>query len=204
MLINLYDYRINIKTAGPSPQDNQRSELYFAGCLKAMEGDPCKGCFNYELWQEEVGNMIDHKLIVQKLNDMGSVKSVTIVGGEPTDQLDGLIELCKELKYNGYHVIVITWKSLEDIWKFDNVDKYIQLFYNIDMLIDGEYNERLRIYDDTQVNPLYGFIGSSNQLIHDFSKYTEKNKDFKTYRITKDVIDMKIDKDGGAQLVRAN
>ena len=40
MDINLYDYRINIKTAGPSLQGNLRSELYFAGCRKAEEGDP--------------------------------------------------------------------------------------------------------------------------------------------------------------------
>lgn len=204
MLINLYDYRINIRTAGPSMHDNLRSELYFAGCQRAMNGTPCKGCFNYDLWQSDVGSMIDHKLIVRKLNDMGSVKSVTIVGGEPTDQINGLVELCKELKANGYHIIVITWKSLEDIWKFDDVNKYIELFYNIDMLVDGVYDEHQRIYDDTETVPLYSFVGSSNQLIHDFSKYTKDHKVFESYRITKDIIDMKIREDGGAEFVRRN
>lgn len=107
MNINLYDYRINIRTAGPSVQDNLRSELYFAGCRKAEEGDPCRGCFNYELWQREQGSQISIQAIVDRLEDMCSVKSVTIVGGEPTDQLEGLIELCKLLKKYNYHILVI-------------------------------------------------------------------------------------------------
>lgn len=203
MKISLYDYRINIRTAGPSQQDNLRSELYFAGCQKGRE-NPCPGCFNYELWYQETGTMVTPQDIINRLEEFNSVKSITIVGGEPTDQMEGLIDLTYELKKHGYHIIVITWHELCDILKEDEhiVNQYKKLFENIDMLVDGEYNERMRIYDDNHKNVLRSFIGSSNQLIHDFSEYTSENHVYHTYKITDDMKEIMINKDGGVDFVR--
>jgi hypothetical protein CLOSPO_00866 len=198
MNINLYDYRINIRTAGPSVQDNLRSELYFAGCRKAEEGDPCRGCFNYQLWQREQGSQISIQAIVDRLEDMCSVKSVTIVGGEPTDQLEGLIELCKLLKRYNYHVLVISWHTYEDMLK-ENPEQYEQLFDTIDVLVDGQYDEHQRIYDDTHTNVMRSFIGSNNQKVVDLSQYSLDNKVIKAYDRIDQYKDMKIKKDGSVE-----
>lgn len=198
MNINLYDYRINIRTAGPSVQDNLRSELYFAGCRKAEEGDPCRGCFNYQLWQREQGSQISIQAIVDRLEDMRSVKSVTIVGGEPTDQLEGLIELCRLLKKYNYHILVISWHTYEDMLK-DNPEQYEQLFDTIDALVDGQYDEHQRIYDDTHTNVMRSFIGSNNQKVVDLSQYSLDNKVIKVYDHIDQYKDMKIKKDGGVE-----
>ena len=198
MNINLYDYRINIRTAGPSVQDNLRSELYFAGCRKAEEGDPCRGCFNYQLWQREQGSQISIQAIVDRLEDMCSVKSVTIVGGEPTDQLEGLIELCRLLKSYNYHVLVISWHTYEDMLK-ENPEQYEQLFDAIDVLVDGQYDEHQRIYDDTHTNVMRSFIGSNNQKVVDLSQYSLDNKVIKVYNHIDQYKDMKIKKDGGVE-----
>ena len=198
MNINLYDYRINIRTAGPSVQDNLRSELYFAGCRKAEEGDPCRGCFNYQLWQREQGSQISIQAIVDRLEDMCSVKSVTIVGGEPTDQLEGLIELCRLLKKYNYHILVISWHTYEDMLK-DNPEQYEQLFDTIDVLFDGQYDEHQRIYDDTHTNVMRSFIGSNNQKVVDLSQYSLDNKVIKVYDHIDQYKDMKIEKDGGVE-----
>lgn len=198
MNINLYDYRINIRTAGPSVQDNLRSELYFAGCRKAEEGDPCRGCFNYQLWQREQGSQISIQAIVDRLEDMCSVKSVTIVGGEPTDQLEGLIELCRLLKKYNYHVLVISWHTYEDMLK-ENPEQYEQLFGTIDVLVDGQYDEHQRIYDDTHTNVMRSFIGSNNQKVVDLSQYSLDNKVIKAYDHIDQYKDMKIKKDGGVE-----
>lgn len=198
MNINLYDYRINIRTAGPSVQDNLRSELYFAGCRKAEEGDPCRGCFNYQLWQREQGSQISIQAIVDRLEDMRSVKSVTIVGGEPTDQLEGLIELCRLLKKYNYHILVISWHTYEDMLK-ENPEQYEQLFDTIDVLVDGQYDEHQRIYDDTHTNVMRSFIGSNNQKVVDLSQYSLDNKIIKAYDHIDQYKDMKIKKDGGVE-----
>lgn len=198
MNINLYDYRINIRTAGPSVQDNLRSELYFAGCRKAEEGDPCRGCFNYQLWQREQGSQISIQAIVDRLEDMCSVKSVTIVGGEPTDQLEGLIELCRLLKKYNYHILVISWHTYEDMLK-ENPEQYEQLFDTIDVLVDGQYDEHQRIYDDTHNNVMRSFIGSNNQKVVDLSQYSLDNKVIKVYDHIDQYKDMKIKKDGGVE-----
>lgn len=198
MNINLYDYRINIRTAGPSVQDNLRSELYFAGCRKAEEGDPCRGCFNYQLWQREQGSQISIQAIVDRLEDMCSVKSVTIVGGEPTDQLEGLIELCRLLKKCNYHILVISWHTYEDMLK-ENPEQYEQLFDTIDVLVDGQYDEHQRIYDDTHTNVMRSFIGSNNQKVVDLSQYSLDNKVIKAYDHIDQYKDMKIKKDGGVE-----
>lgn len=198
MNINLYDYRINIRTAGPSVQDNLRSELYFAGCRKAEEGDPCRGCFNYQLWQREQGSQISIQSIVDRLEDMCSVKSVTIVGGEPTDQLEGLIELCRLLKKYNYHILVISWHTYEDMLK-ENPEQYEQLFSTIDVLVDGQYDEHQRIYDDTHTNVMRSFIGSNNQKVIDLSQYSLDNKVIKAYDHIDQYKDMKIKKDGGVE-----
>lgn len=198
MNINLYDYRINIRTAGPSVQDNLRSELYFAGCRKAEEGDPCRGCFNYQLWQREQGSQISIQSIVDRLEDMCSVKSVTIVGGEPTDQLEGLIELCRLLKKCNYHILVISWHTYEDMLK-ENPEQYEQLFDTIDVLVDGQYDEHQRIYDDTHTNVMRSFIGSNNQKVVDLSQYSLDNKIIKAYDHIDQYKDMKIKKDGSVE-----
>lgn len=198
MNINLYDYRINIRTAGPSVQDNLRSELYFAGCRKAEEGDPCRGCFNYQLWQREQGSQVSIQSIVDRLEDMRSVKSVTIVGGEPTDQLEGLIELCRLFKKYNYHILVISWHTYEDMLK-DNPEQYEQLFNTIDLLVDGQYDEHQRIYDDTHTNVMRSFIGSNNQKVVDLSQYSLDNKVIKAYDHIDQYKDMKIKKDGGVE-----
>lgn len=198
MNINLYDYRINIRTAGPSVQDNLRSELYFAGCRKAEEGDPCRGCFNYQLWQREQGSQISIQAIVDRLEDMCSVKSVTIVGGEPTDQLEGLIELCRLLKKCNYHILVISWHTYEDMLK-DNPEQYEQLFDTIDVLVDGQYDEHQRIYDDTHTNVMRSFIGSNNQKVVDLSQYSLDNKVIKAYNNIDQYKDMGIKRSGGVE-----
>lgn len=198
MNINLYDYRINIRTAGPSVQDNLRSELYFAGCRKAEEGDPCRGCFNYQLWQREQGSQISIQAIVDRLEDMCSVKSVTIVGGEPTDQLEGLIELCRLLKKYNYHILVISWHTYEDMLK-ENKEQYEQLFDTIDVLVDGQYDEHQRIYDDTHTNVMRSFIGSNNQKVVDLSQYSLDNKVIEAYDHIDQYKDMGINRSGGVE-----
>ena len=44
--IKVFDVRLVDTTAGPSPDNNIRTEVFLLGCKKALQGDGCTGCFN--------------------------------------------------------------------------------------------------------------------------------------------------------------
>ena len=85
--IKLYGVKWDVDTAGPSPDSNKRTEVFFFGCNRAMQNNPCKGCFNKALWDNSIAT-ITHtpESIVNNIKLHASNKYVTIGGGEPTDR----------------------------------------------------------------------------------------------------------------------
>ena len=161
-MINLFDLRWDVQTAGPSPNDNKRTEVYFAGCSKAINGNPCKNCFNTKLWYPDNSKQTTPEELANKIISLSSNKYVTICGGEPTDQIDDLIKLCSILKIFKYNILVYTYHIYEDMI---NNDKYKKLFTLIDMLVDGPYIDSKRVYKDNGTDGIYSSIGSSNQRL---------------------------------------
>ena len=176
--ILLKDIRWSVTTAGPSPYDNNRTELFLLGCQKAMSGNPCKKCFNSCTWDNSIAEFSHDPIIMAKIiNKYAPNKYITIGGGEPTDQLKNLIILCRELKKYDFNIFVYTWRSIDKILNndFQNIvplksaenffaDFKILLKY-IDVIIDGEYVDSLRIYNENSNDGLTSSIGSSNQNI---------------------------------------
>lgn len=166
--IKLYGVKWDVDTAGPSPDMNKRTEIFFFGCNRAVHGNPCNGCFNSALWDNSVA-VIKHKpkAIVEQIKKHSSNKYVTIGGGEPADQKPGLIELCKLLKQEGFHIMMYTWREL--LYN-DKVNKYLEdILPHIDILVDGEFNVDERLYDDTKGDGLLSSVGSGNQIIWDIN-----------------------------------
>lgn len=158
--IAMFDIRYNIETAGPSP-DGSRTELYFAGCDKALSADgPCKGCFNPSLWHIEKGMVKTPQEFLDCLNNHKIKKYITIVGGEPTLQLEGLLEFGRLAKADGYHIILFSWHSKE--WLEENLGDDI---CNFDIIVPGEYVAEERIYDESRKDGIHNMIGSGNQLV---------------------------------------
>jgi hypothetical protein len=166
--IKLHDILWQTKNAGASPDDNRRTELYFAGCLKALSGHPCPNCFNPALWDSS--KHIPHKVdeIVNVLDMHKIPKHITIVGGEPTDQIEGLIELIPLLKQHGYETILFSWHDPRWIYNHLGVDVLNSLSY----VVCGPYDETRRIYDTSKDDGIHNVIGSDNQII--FAKW-DKN-----------------------------
>jgi organic radical activating enzyme len=190
MSIKLFDVRWKINTAGPSPYNNERSEVFFFGCERAAKGNPCKGCFNSPLWDSSVAEYThEPKEIALQIARHAPNKYITIGGGEPTDQMDGLIELCKELKETyDFHIMVYTWKSLKTIvnpilpasvtvemeYEKNVLSKWKELFQYIDMIVDGEYHEEERLYEDDGTDGTFNSVGSGNQIIWDIKPFNNK------------------------------
>jgi len=85
--IKLYGVKWDVTTAGPSPDNNKRTEVFFFGCDKAINGNPCKGCFNHALWDNSIATFsYTIEDIVNNIKLHASNKYVTIGGGEPMDR----------------------------------------------------------------------------------------------------------------------
>lgn len=164
-VIKLHDILWQVKNGGASPDDNRRTELYFAGCRKALSGNPCKNCFNPTLWDNKNHIPHDVKEIVDVLDHHNVPKYITIVGGEPTDQEEGLKELINILQKRGYEAILFTWHDTEYLIRHFGME----LFDKIAYVVCGPYDETCRIYDTSKDDGVHNVIGSANQVIAKFS-----------------------------------
>lgn len=186
--IRLRDANWSVKTAGPSPFDNERTEIFLLGCNKAMSGNPCKGCFNSTTWDASKAEWThDPVLMAQHINNNAPNKYVTIGGGEPTDQIDNLIILCRELKKYGFHIMMYTWKRLKYMIskppvyslteehrqhhkEYIGMSNIIELLKYVDVIVDGQYKEEERLWDGTKEDGLISSVGSGNQIVWNINK----------------------------------
>lgn len=171
--IRLWDVKWEVTTAGPSPDHNRRSEVFFLGCNKAtVDNNPCLGCFNTKLWDATKAEFTHNPMdMVANITRFAPNKYVTIGGGEPTDQFEHLITLAGGLQANGFHVMVYTWKSLIDVWngKFGDEQKayFKRLIEVTDMIADGEFLIKERLYKGELADGMLSSVGSGNQVLWD-------------------------------------
>lgn len=203
--IKVFDIKLKATTAGPSPFNNERTEVFLLGCKKAANGNPCPGCFNSITWDDSKAEWsYDPKELAAKLNEIAPNKYITIGGGEPTDQLDKLLELCIELKKYDFHIMMYTWRKVEyslspGFYPMDdnNMKYYLgypkgfelfnELIKYIDIIVDEEFDPNEKLYIDDCSDGFLGSIGSGNQKIwntHNM-KY-EYMRDLKNIELDKD------------------
>jgi len=168
-----------VKTAGPSPDENRRTELFLLGCNKAMSGNPCKGCFNSTTWDRTKAEWSHDPIKMAKhINECAPNKYITIGGGEPTDQIDNLIILTRELKKYGFHIMMYTWRTVKGIMLEVASDKersafklkFIELMNYVDIVVDGQYIQEFRLWDGSKEDGLLSSVGSGNQIIWNIKK----------------------------------
>lgn len=175
--IKLFTVTWSTDTAGISPDHNNRTELFFKGCNKAIIGNPCLGCFNSPLWDDSAEYTHSAESIANQVSMYAPNKYVTIGGGEPTDQIEGLIELTKLLKEDGFHIMIYTWKDLYSVLHNHTGERaeFLRLMENIDMLVDGIFDSKERLYKMDAGDGFLSSIGSGNQTIWDIKNYRENS-----------------------------
>ena len=153
MKINIHQLEKCSRLLGP----NKRYLIWFQGCDKN-----CKGCMSQLSRDLKIKNEIEVDDIVEDILKQ-DVEGITISGGEPFLQIDGLTELVSKVKSKGLGVIVYTGYLYDDI-------KHLEVMRDIDILIDGPYIDELNMNNDA-------YRGSSNQRIialsdrYDLSEY---------------------------------
>jgi len=143
-----------------------RSSLFVSGCTHN-----CPGCFNRDYMKFNYGN-IWTKAVEDEFIEMISdpqVKGVTILGGEPMDQLhdDDLLNLVRRIKNEvGKNIWIYSGYTYEQILQHHK-QKEILIF--CDTLVDGLFVMELK---DLKLK----FKGSSNQRIIDIQKSLTTNE----------------------------
>lgn len=137
--------------------------LFVSGCT-----NECDGCFNKKLWNFNYGDKFD-KSIRAKFIKMASntiVTSISILGGEPLEQGNDMLELVIELSKLNKPIWLWTGYELNDIL---NNELKKDIVSNVTVLIDGKFVLSKR---DLTLK----YRGSSNQRVLDAKKSVQFNK----------------------------
>ena len=120
-----------------------RNVVFFQGCARH-----CPGCHNPGTWNPSKGLQMTVSDLVATIDKHTPLKKITISGGEPLLQPDGLLELVRSLRKRGYDIAVYTGNSLADVPQ--------KLLEQIDYIKVGDYQQE----HHTSMKP---FVGSTNQ-----------------------------------------
>lgn len=80
-----------------------RNVVFFQGCTRH-----CPGCHNPGTWNPRKGLQMTVADLVAIIDKHTPLKKITISGGEPLLQIEGLLELVKSLRKLGYDIAVYT------------------------------------------------------------------------------------------------
>lgn len=130
------------------------TSIFFTGCRFH-----CKNCFNKEIWDFNSGEEFDENakiILFGYLNDE-HVKGLSILGGEPLQQGEDLLELVKEIKKTFPNKRIWLWTGYY-INELNELQKEIISY--CDRIIDGRFDENLKDFK-------LKLRGSANQTIYD-------------------------------------
>ena len=130
-----------------------RTSIFVPGCSLN-----CKNCFNKDYQNPSFGNLWTEKedeLLISYLSDP-NVAGLTILGGEPFENAQGLISLLKKIKTNK-SIWIYSGYTYDYLIKNDDTLELLKL---VDVLVDGPFIESMKDLN------LY-FRGSRNQRIID-------------------------------------
>ena len=150
-----------------------RVSIFVSGCHHH-----CKGCFNTDAWDFNFGNEYNEEIEESSLKELDKsyIQGLSLLGGEPLEHVNqkGLLSLVKKAKerypektiwcYTGYKFDDDVMEKMFETWPETK-----ELVSNLDVVVDGKYDEDLR---DLNLR----FKGSSNQRIIDVQKTLEKNE----------------------------
>jgi anaerobic ribonucleoside-triphosphate reductase activating protein len=147
-MLNLHAVLPRSRANGPGV----RFALWLQGCSLA-----CQGCFNPETHSFEPRLAVAPCDLVERLvQDESAVEGITISGGEPFEQPDGLLELLRGVRARTHlSVILFSGYTLPEIQALAQGNSILA---HVDVLIAGRYDQTQRIAS--------GLRGSANKTVH--------------------------------------
>lgn len=138
-----------------------RTAIWVQGCLKR-----CKGCCNGQFLKIQPAEVVDVSYItdaIQASKEKYGIEGITLLGGEPFLQAEGLAHIARFAQNLGLSVMVFTGYMLEDLTD-SHFKGATQLLASTDVLVDGEYE-----IDRTET--VRNWVGSTNQRFHYLSQF---------------------------------
>ena len=127
----------------------------------------CEGCHNPETHSFEGGTLTEPDTLLQEIRRNPLLDGITLSGGEPFEQADGLGALAEEVAKLGLNVITYSGYTFEYIQEhMQEHEGWERLLKATDILIDGRFELKKK-------SLLLKFRGSSNQRIIDVGKSLE-------------------------------
>lgn len=145
-MLNVHHIVNQTSTEGPGI----RCCIWLQGC-----SIHCEGCFVKDTWSFSERILMTSTDIMDMV--LPSEEGITVCGGEPFDQREGLADLVCAASERGLSTIVYTGYTYEALKKMQN-DYVEEVLSHTDILIDGSFNSSLH----STVIPL---VGSTNQRL---------------------------------------
>jgi anaerobic ribonucleoside-triphosphate reductase activating protein len=151
--------RLNVAQVVPCTEaegPGRRFAVWLQGCPLR-----CPGCCNPQMLPFEGGEeILVSSLIDQALTaaERLGIEGITLLGGEPTAQAGGAVELSREVRSAGLSVMVFSGFTLEELRESGD-PSVLELLAQTDLLVDGPYRKE-------EPESLRRWIGSSNQRVH--------------------------------------
>lgn len=142
------------------------TEVFVKGCNVEPK---CKGCWNQSLWSfDGPAREFEPEEVAQILIDSIPYRRLTICGGEPFAQAEGLAIMSGILRRHRFFQMVYsgwTWEELLE-GRANGIDPShaMDLLKNVNVLVDGRYDASLR---NPEIGKDFEWVGSSNQRIID-------------------------------------
>lgn len=159
---NFVDYRKEDLTNG----EGVRVSVFVSGCSLR-----CKGCWNPFSWNPRNGKPINETFIKQVIQDCDKsyINGLSILGGEPTENLDSLnllVDKFREKFSTDKTIWVWSGFTLDEIKKDE---KKLNFIKKCDVLIEGRF-----ILEERDLSLKYR--GSKNQKVLDIQKSLSQNR----------------------------
>ena len=145
----------------------KRFALWVQGCTLH-----CPGCCNPEMFApDKGGQFVEVAELAAKILATPGIEGISVLGGEPFQQPQGLAELCTLVKAGGLSVMIYTGYTLAEL---KTQPHSAPLLATADLLVDGRYEK-------DKPEPRRRWIGSSNQVMHFLSdRYSPDDARFST------------------------
>lgn len=139
-----------------------RVSVFFCGC-----SHHCPNCFNSELWNFNSGKPFDEEAKKELFGYLSNehIKGLSVLGGEPLQQGQELVELLNEVRRTFPQKDIWLWTGyyIDGRDELDEVQK--EILSLCDYVVDGRFEE-----DKKDVT--LRFRGSSNQTIWEMNEET--------------------------------
>ena len=132
----------------------KRWAIWFQGCSIR-----CPGCCNPHLFTKDGGILRTTDSLKSELDKAiikHSIEGITLLGGEPTEQLEAATELAEHAQLIGLTVLAFTGNKIEHLQEQPAAKRFLD---KVDMLVDGPF-------DASKPETRRRWIGSTNQRLH--------------------------------------